>query len=168
MATELAQAVPVADWDVPVSTGPDLALLEDQKVPWQQFVDAAEQRLASRQIAGAEELRKRIDVRLRLDIAAREERLDFGSEQQQRPRGRPVERLDTQAIANEQQPTPRRVPEGEREHAAQVADAVVTPLLVRVDDCFRIAARFVLVAACFQVASNLGVVVNLAVVRDPN
>src|SRR5437016_3477766 len=129
MATQLAQAVTLAYRHVPVLAGPDLALLEHEKVPRQEFVDAAEQRLAPRQVASAEKLGKRIDVRLRIDIAAREKCLDFRSEQQQRPRRGPVQRLDPQPIADEQQPAPRRVPQRESEHAAQAADAIVAPLL---------------------------------------
>ena len=46
--------------------------------------------------------------------------------------------------------------------------ALVAPLFVRVDDRFRVAARPVHVAGGFELATDLGVVVDLAVERDPD
>ena len=81
---------------------------------------------------------------------------------------RPVERLDAQAIAREQQPPARRVPDREREHAAQVLDAGVAPLLVGVDDRLGVGARAVAVAGGFELGPDVGVVVDLAVEDDPD
>ena len=84
------------------------------------------------------------------------------------PAQRPVERLDAEAIAREQQPPPRRVPDREREHAAEALDAVVAPLLVGVDDRFGVGARAVAVAGRFELRPDVGVVVDLAVEDDPD
>ena len=46
--------------------------------------------------------------------------------------------------------------------------ALLTPLLVGVDDRFRVAACLVTVSARLEVAADLGMVVDFAVVRDPD
>ena len=47
---------------------------------------------------------------------------------------RPVERLDAEPVAYQQQTPSRTIPQTKREHSAEAMNAVVTPLLVRVDD----------------------------------
>ena len=51
---------------------------------------------------------------------------------------------------DEQQPAPRRVPDREREHAAEALDAVVAPLLVGVDDRLGVGPRAVAMAGRFE------------------
>ena len=125
-------------------------LLEDQRVPGLQPIDPLEQRFGARQVSRAEQLGQRALVRLGANQAALEDRLDLGSEEQPVAGHRPVERLDAEAVAREQQPPPRRVPDREREHAAQVLDARVAPLLVGVDDRLGVGARPVAMAGRFE------------------
>ena len=129
-----------------------VAVFEDEQVPGQQLVDAAEQRLRAGDVARAEHLGQHRLVGLRLDQAAGEDRLDLRSEEQRVAGARPVERLDAEAIADQQQPALRRVPDREREHAAEAVHAVVAPLLVGVDDGFGVGLRAVAVAVRLELA----------------
>src|SRR5215831_21062109 len=81
---------------------------------------------------------------------------------------RPVERLDAETVTCEQQPPPGLVPNGKREHAVEVVDAVVAPLLVGVHDGFGVGTRAVGVTAGFELASDERVVVDLAVEDHPD
>ena len=81
---------------------------------------------------------------------------------------RPVERLDAEPIAHEQQPPPWRVPDRECEHAAEAVHAVVAPLFIRVDDGLGVRARAVAMPGRFELAADVGVVVDLAVEHDPD
>src|SRR5947199_10795165 len=108
---------------IPVLPDPRPSPFEDEQVTRQQLVDTAKHRLAAGDVTRAQYLRDDCRVRLRLDPAAREQRLDFRSEEQQVACACPIERLDAEAIAHAQQTLPRRVPERERERAAQPVDA---------------------------------------------
>src|SRR5438067_5231467 len=164
----VVQAFRPANGYIPVLPDPCLAALEDEQVTGQQFVNTAEHRFGAGDVPRAQDLRDDRSIRQRLDPAAREQRLDFGSEEEQIAGTRPIERLDAEAIAHEQQPLLRRVPERERKHAAEPVDALVAPLLVRVDDRFGVRAGLVAMTARFEIAPNLGVVVDLAVEDDPD
>ena len=146
----------------------DRAVLEDQRVAGQQAVNALEERLRARHVARAEHLGQHAFVGLGADQAALEDRLDLRSEQQPVAGRRPVERLDAEAIAHEQQPAARRVPDREREHAAQVLDAAVAPLFVGVDDGLGVRPGAIAMAGASRLAADLGVVVDLAVEDDPD
>ena len=100
------------------------------------------------------------------DEAAGEDGLDLGAEDQAVVADGPVERLDAEPVAREQQPPARGVPDGEREHAAEAVHAVVAPLLVRVDDRLGVAARVIAMARRFELRAQVRVVVDLAVEDD--
>ena len=55
-----------------------------------------------------------------------------------------------------------------REHAAEPVNAIVTPLLVGVDDGLGVGPRTVAVPALLEIAPDCGVVVDLPVVDDPD
>ena len=79
-----------------------------------------------------------------------------------------VERLDAEAVARQHQ-TPRvRVPQREREHAAEAVHAAFSPLLVAVDDDLRVGAGPEAMAGRRQLRAHLGEVVDLAVEHDPH
>ncbi len=80
----------------------------------------------------------------------------------------PVERLDAETVADEEQALTFRVPDGEREHAAEIVHAVVAPLFVGVDDRLGVGMRTVAMAARFEIAANAGVVVDFAVEDHPD
>ncbi len=154
--------------NVPVAADRYRAVLEHQQVPGLQPVNALEQRLGSRQVACAEQFRERVLVGGSRHEAAFEDRLDFRPEEQPVVCHRPVDRLDAQAIAREQQPRPARIPDRKREHPPQPVHAVVPPLLVRVHDCFGIGSRAIPVSGRFEIRTHIGMVVDLAVEDDPD
>ena len=67
------------------------------------------------------------------------------------------------AIARQQEPPARRVPQGEGEHAAQARQAVEAVLLVEVHDHLGVGARTEPVAAPLEVRAQLAEVVDLPV-----
>src|SRR5215470_17329500 len=81
---------------------------------------------------------------------------------------RPVERLDAETVTCEQQPPPGLVPNGKREHAVEVVDAIVAPLLVGVHDGFGVGTRAVDVTVGFELPPDERVVVDLAVEDHPD
>src|SRR5262245_33521258 len=81
-----------------------------------------------------------------------------------------VQRLDADTIADEPQLTRTPVPQREREHAAQPGDTVDAPLLEGMEDDFGVAVIGppAVTPRRFELATQLAVVVNLAVVADPD
>ena len=78
-----------------------------------------------------------------------------------------VERLDAQAVPGAEKSTGVLVPDGEREHAAEVRDAVRAVLLIGVQDGFGVAMGCVAMAGGFQARAEIGVVEDLSVVDNP-
>ena len=79
---------------------------------------------------------------------------------------RDVERLDAKPVAREEQRLGRRVPDGEREHAAEQLDTARTVLLIEVQNRLGIALRRECVSAPQQLAPQVAVIVDLAVEDD--
>ena len=137
--------------EVPVLPRRDRAVFKDEQVSRQQFVNTTEQRVLTGDRPSAEHFGQEGFVRLRFHQSTGENRLDLRSEQQGAVRPAPVERLDAEPIAHEQEPPLRRVPDREREHAAEALDALVAPLLVRMDDRLGIGPRPVDVAVRLEI-----------------
>ena len=96
-----------------------------------------------------------------------EDDFDFRAEQQSLGREFVIERLDAEAIAGDEEGFRVAVPDGKREHAAQVIDAVGPVLLEGVNDGFGVAVSAVLVAASDELFAQGLVVVDFAVEDDP-
>src|SRR5205085_1724228 len=79
-----------------------------------------------------------------------------------------VERLDADAVPSEEQLLFPPVPDRKSEHPAQVIDAALTEILVEVDDRLGVAVGSEHMAAPFERAAQLAVVVDLAVEHDPD
>ena len=94
-----------------------------------------------------------------LELAGEEESVRFEAVEQ---------RLLAEAVASEKQLFSPVVPDGQREHAAEVSDAVGTVLLVKVDDGLGVAMRAEAMAAGFEVRPQLAVVVDFAVEGNPD
>src|SRR5207244_7529838 len=77
-----------------------------------------------------------------------------------------VEGLDPEAVARERQRPRARVPDGDGEHPAQALPEAGAPLLVAVHEDFRIAAGAEHVAGALELAHQLAVDVDLAVLDD--
>ena len=83
----------------------------------------------------------RFPVQLAADFGQLQNRLQLGRERDAPVDLRVVERLDAQAVAREQKLAAPRIPDREREHAAQVIDAPRSVVLVQVHDGFGVARR---------------------------
>jgi hypothetical protein len=75
------------------------------------------------------------------------------------------QRLDAEAVACEHEPARAGVPQRDREHAAQPHERPGALRLVEVPDHLGVAARAEAVPARLELAAQLGVVVDLAVLR---
>src|SRR5262245_50308936 len=121
----------------------------------------------SRHIAELEEAEDRLGIRLARHERAQEERAHLGSENHARAIVPCVERLDSEAIATEDEMRPgRRLEEGEGEHAAQALRDAVAPGAPAVEEDLAVAVRAERRRA-LEVGAELAMVVNLAVQDDP-
>src|SRR5881396_2603272 len=154
---------------LPVAARPDpLPGRPRQRPPGEQRFDVAEERLRSGHRARGEELGNDRGVERRPAREGGQNRLDLRREQELVPRERVVQRLDAEPIAREEQPPPGPIPEREGEHAIQALDAALAIVFVRVHDRLGVAARPVAVAPRLEARAQRGVVVDLAVVDDPD
>src|SRR6266508_5574983 len=103
--------------------------------------------------------------RVEVDLAPRQ-RLQFGGEGDQASLAAVIERLDPETVAGEHDSALSRVPEREREHAAQLTHECGAVLLVEVDEHLGVALRRKTMAASFQPGPELAVVVDLSVLND--
>ncbi len=94
-----------------------------------------------------------------LELAGEEQPVGFEAIEQ---------RLFAKTVAGEKQLFPPVVPNGQREHAAEVPHAVGTVLLVQVDDGLGVTVRAEAMAAGFEVGPQLAVVVDFTVERNPD
>src|SRR5437879_4939128 len=80
-----------------------------------------------------------------------------------------VERLDSNAVTDQPELTPFRVPQGNGKHAAKLVNAVDTPFLECMEYYFSIRmVRLPTVSAPgLQFLTNFGVVINLAIKDHP-
>ena len=116
-------------------------------------------------------------VRLGDQLGVLEQRLDLAGEEQAAGlrRARVVERLDAEVVAVQHElaaapvlPGAAQVGDGERPHAVEARGAGGAPLLVGVDDDLAVAVRAEGVAGGLELGAQLAVVVDLAVVDEPD
>src|SRR5882672_2189646 len=110
------------------------------------------------------------------NAATGHQRANFGGKQESPVGVRIVEWLDPQAVARDENSrvacgipgsaASSSVPNGEGEHPAEFTDALVAPFFVGMDDDFGVGMRAKRVAAPFERAAQLLVIVNLAVEDD--
>jgi len=146
---------------LPVATDRHPAVVHGEDVPRQEFLDALEHGLAAEAELEAEIVFEALEIGLdrgqkwdeRLDLAREiEDSVDLGV----------VEGFDPEAIAGAEKRLRLFVPDREGEHAAEVVDAVRTPLLVGAERDLGVRGRAEPPAA--QLGAQLDVVVDLAVV----
>src|SRR5206468_12461461 len=77
-----------------------------------------------------------------------------------------VEGLDAEAVARGEEPAARPVPEREGPHAVEALDAALAPLAVGGEDHLRVGGAAEAVALRLELAPELPVVVDLAVVDE--
>ena len=130
-------------------------------MPGRELADVAEDRVRRRDRVEGEERLERVEV----DLAARQ-RPQLRREAQLVAAVPVVERLDPVAVAREHEAAPPRVPDRDREHPAQPLGEAEPVLLVEVDERLGVAARAELVPGALELAAELRVVVDLAVLDD--
>ena len=110
----------------------------------------------------------RLVVGLRREARVREQGFDLGGEDERPRRGRVVEGLDPEAVAGAEQPAPRTVPHGEREHAVEPPETVFAPPPVGLQQHFRIGAGGEAMPQRLELGAQLLMIVDLAVKHDPD
>jgi hypothetical protein len=136
-------------------------LRPDEQVPGRQLPDLTEDRQRRGDRVEGEERLERVEV----DLAAREG-AELGRELEPVRRRAVVERLDPEPVARKDEPPPARVPDRRGEHPAQPFGECVAVFLVEVEKHLRVAARAKAVAGTLELAAELAVVVDLAVLDD--
>ena len=131
-----------------------------------ELADVAEDRQRRGDRVEREVRLERVGVELAAKAWHRAQRLELGCEAQQPARRAPVQRLDAEAVAREQQPALARVPDGEGEHPAQVLEHALAALLVEVDEDLGVAAGGEAVAGALEIVPQRRVVEDLAVLHD--
>src|SRR5271157_2459430 len=79
-----------------------------------------------------------------------------------------MEGLDAQTVTRDKQFLNARVPDRKCKHSAQLIDAVLTEVFVKMDDGFRITVGPELVPFGFESIAKFGKIVNLAIEHNPN
>ena len=145
----------------PVALDPRAAGLPHQRVGGRELENALERRLRRRDELVGEDIGEGRLVDLRRPEL--EQRLELGGEGQPAANGAVVERLDPEPVAGEEQPAAAAIPECEREHAGERADAGVAVSLQEVEHDLRVGGRD---EGTVERATQLEVVVDLAVVAQ--
>src|SRR2546425_9607313 len=92
---------------------------------------------------------------------------ELGTENQLSVELRVQKRLFSHAIARQEKRFGAFIPNRKRKHPAQVLWTIGAPLVVGVNDSFRIAVGIELVAELFELLAQLAIVVDLAVENNP-
>ena len=130
---------------VPLERG--AALLPGQHVARGQLPDLPEDRQRRRDRVEGEERVERLEI----EVAPRQ-RVELRRERELTADVPVVERLDAEAVAGEHEAAERRIPDRDREHAAQTLDEAEPPLLVRVDDRLGVGMRAEPVSGALELA----------------
>src|SRR5688572_18311564 len=78
------------------------------------------------------------------------------------------ERSDADTVAHQHEAASRPIPQGDRELPVEIVDEVQPALFIEMHDRFGVAVRAKRVAAFYEVLTQLDVVEDLAVERDPD
>ena len=101
-----------------------------------QFVDALVDRKRRGHVIKRKILPQRLQIQRGLDGRVGQQHFWLGRKQQRVIKDAPVERLFAEPIARDEKPTPRCVPQREREHAVEMLDHLVAVLFVKVRQDF--------------------------------
>src|SRR5215469_17033296 len=123
-----------------------------------QLAYTAIERLIAGYIAKGQVLGKGGAIQFWSSIRMLEEYLDFRAEQKLVCRFGVVQGLDPEPVARNEQRLALAVPNGEREHPAQVLDRIFPVLLVKMNDGFGVALRTIGVARGDQGLAQRGMV----------
>ena len=130
------------------------------------LADRGEERARPGHVAVSEEIPYRREVHGGLRARHFEQRLDLGGEVDAVRVLVQEERLLAEAVAGEEEPVARRVPDREGEHAAQVAHDLVAPMLVAAQQHLGVGVEREAVAAGVELLTQLAEIVDLAIERE--
>src|SRR5207302_7375094 len=139
----------------------DGSVLPDEDVPRRKLADLAKDRQRRWNRVEREKRLERVEV----DLPTRQ-RAELGGKRQLSVDVTVVERLDPEAVAREDEPLPRCIPDRNGEHSAQPLRERIAVLLVEVEQDLRVAVRAKAMAGALELLSQLAVVVDLAVLDD--
>src|SRR5205085_9682895 len=149
------------------------AVAPDEYMRGRKFLDALKDRVRVGRPQKRQILIERLDVEFTFNETRRKERFDLGSEDERRRsvvacavRGRVVERLDAEPVACEQERARLFVPQRKGEDAVEMREKICAPLRVGCKQDFRVRVGAKALAARFEFATQLAIVVNLAVEAD--
>ena len=134
-----------------------------QPVPGQQLVHSPVDGARRRDVPELEVFAERVAVDLGAPRAESAQRLQFRAEPQRPAVPRVIQRLDAQAVADQPETALALLPQRDREHADEPVDRGDPPLAQRREHDLGVAAAAKAVAAPFELRSDLGEVVDLAV-----
>ncbi len=109
---------------------------------------------------------QRVEVQLARHRRVLQQALELGAERQRAAVAAPVQRLDGEAVVGQHQAPAPGVPQGDREHAAQVREALEADVLVQVQDGLEIALGGERVTVARQALAQPAVVVDLAIANQ--
>src|SRR5262245_8590732 len=133
-----------------------------------QFMNAFERGLRRRNVAVTQIGVDRQRINIARDIFVRQYPLQLRGEKKPVAEPGVKERLFTYPVAGQEQPSPLPIPDSEGEHPAQPGQTIDAPLLVCVDDRFRVSAGAEIVSEALKLPAQLLKVVDFAVERDLN
>src|SRR5262249_48215918 len=137
-----------------------MAVVEHERMAGLELVDAREHRARTRHELVTDVVVNRLSIDGALERRMLEKSLDLRREEESAVLPGVIERLDTEAIARDEELTAGRVPHRESEHAGQPFDARLAPFLVCVQDRLGVAARVEAVARRFELLAQRRVVVD--------
>src|SRR5882757_1448391 len=152
---------------VPILTDVDFTVREFQQIARRQLVNSGED---SNRIGHVAEIQI-FEQALRIDFGQfwshGQDRLNLRREVKLVPNLRIMKRLLAQTVPGQNKFALHLVINGQRKHAAQFLDAIRAQILVEMNDDFCIASGIEAMSAPFQLGTQLGKIVDLAVVDDP-
>src|SRR5688572_17889857 len=140
--------------------------MPDGSVAWLELADVAEGRRRRRDVAELEVHIERLPVEGPTGKVGAMEGFQLRRERDAPRRDRDVQRLDPETVAGEEQRLRRGVPDGEREHTAQLLHAIGALVLVEMENGLGVALGRERVSAGQELGAELAIVVDLAVEDD--
>ena len=153
---------------VPVAAHAQLPRLVDADARWRKLEDLRKSGQARRHVAQREVEIERLFIELIRHAGIAEERLHLRTKRKPISAEMIIERLLAQAVAREQEPPARRIPDDKGEHAAQPLGQRIAPLFVAVDQHLGVALAAEEMALGDQLGAEIEVIVDFAIEGDVN
>src|SRR5450432_65541 len=162
-------AVVRGDVEVPVlSAAPIAGLIEFEPMARHELADSGKHGFRAGRVTEGQIFAQHAPIEFGYHAGVGEDRFYLGAEEQSPIFVAIVERLDAQPVASRKENAATLIPNHEREHAAEVLHAVATVFFVEMDDGFGVAVGAVYVAARLHFLAGVLVVVDFAVIDDPD